>query len=39
MAIKNLAAELAGIPIEQRGPEIQDKFIERFAKVLFRGKK
>jgi len=39
MAIKNLAAELAGIPVEHRGIESQEKFIERFAKVLFRGKK
>ncbi|OPX74726.1 MAG: cell division inhibitor MinD [Methanoregulaceae archaeon PtaU1.Bin059] len=39
VAIKNLAAELAGIPIEHRGMESQERFIERFAKVLFRGRK
>ncbi|MCQ8893667.1 MAG: cell division ATPase MinD [Methanolinea sp.] len=39
VAIRNLAAEIAGIPLEQRGPQSQERFIERFTKVLFRGKK
>jgi hypothetical protein len=39
VAIKNIAADLAGIPVEHRGVESQERFIERFAKVLFRGKK
>lgn len=39
VAIKHIAAELAGIPEEQRRIETQEKFIERFAKAIFKGKK
>jgi septum site-determining protein MinD len=39
VSMKHIAAELAGIPQEQRNIETQDRFIERFAKVLFRGRK
>ena len=39
IALRNLAGELAGIPVEQRGGKSQERFIERFSKVLFRGKK
>jgi septum site-determining protein MinD len=39
IALRNLTGELAGIPIELRGGKSQERFIERFSKVLFRGKK
>jgi cell division ATPase MinD, archaeal len=39
VAIKKIAASLAGITYDEKSVETKDKFIERFAKVLFRGKK
>jgi septum site-determining protein MinD len=39
VAFRNLAGEIAGIPMEQRGGTTQEKFIDRFSRVLFRGKK
>lgn len=39
VAFRNLAGEIAGIPIEQRAGKSQERFIERFSKVIFRGKK
>jgi len=38
VAFRNLAGEIAGIPMEQRGGTTQEKFIDRFSRVLFRGK-
>ncbi|MDI9632459.1 MAG: cell division ATPase MinD [Methanolinea sp.] len=39
VAFRNIAAELAGIPTEQREGIGRESFIDRFSKVLFRGKK
>jgi septum site-determining protein MinD len=39
VAIKKIAASLSGITYDDKMVETKDKFIERFAKVLFRGKK
>lgn len=39
VAIKKIAASIAGITYDEKMVETKDNFIERFAKVLFRGKK
>jgi len=39
MAIKKIAAQLAGISYEEARIEMKEGFVDRFAKALFKGKK
>jgi len=39
VAMKRIAANLAGIPFKEIPVEAKDGFVDRFAKVLFRGKR
>ncbi|HUU75044.1 MAG TPA: cell division ATPase MinD [Methanoregulaceae archaeon] len=39
VAMKKIAADLSGVEYDEKSEETRDKFIERFAKVIFRGKK
>lgn len=39
IALKRIAANLAGIPFKEKPQESKDGFVDRFAKVLFRGKR
>jgi septum site-determining protein MinD len=38
-ALKKIAANMAGIPFKEAPQEAKDGFVDRFAKVLFRGKR
>jgi septum site-determining protein MinD len=39
IAFKKIATDLAGIPYDQKTMQPKDSFIERFSRVLFRGRK
>ncbi|MEI6842650.1 MAG: septum site-determining protein MinD, partial [Methanomicrobiales archaeon] len=39
IAIKRIASDIAGIPFKETRQEAKDGFVDRFAKVLFRGKR
>ncbi len=39
IALRRIAANMAGIPFKETPQESKDGFVDRFAKVLFRGKR